>query len=252
MFKHMNIIPLLDHDCKIPLHRQAEELLRKLIRENQFSEGDIFPKETALAMRWGISRNTVRQAINSIVKDGLLERKKKSGTRVCNKKITTDLSNWFSFTHEMENKGVPFKTLKHVVGLVKTNDDIAQRLQIPMGTPVVSLERIRSTDKNPMVYFESYFHPRLGLTGKENFEQPIYEMLDKEFNVIPVYSQEEIRAIVANEKIATLLKIEMDVPVMERKRLVLDAGKRPIEYNICFYRGDCFTYSIEIKRSLEE
>lgn len=252
MFEHMNIIPLLNHDSKIPLHRQAEELLRKLIKENHFREGDIFPKETALAMRWGISRNTVRQAINSMVKDGLLERKKKSGTRICKKKITTDLSNWFSFTHEMEVKGVPFKTIKHEVRVVKSDEDVALRLQIAIGVPLVSLERIRSTDKNPMVYFESYFHPRLGLTGNENFEQPLYEMLDKEYNVVPMYSQEEIRAIVADQKIAALLNIDKNTPVMERKRLVLDAGKRPIEYNICFYRGDCFTYSIEIKRSIEE
>jgi GntR family transcriptional regulator len=74
-------------------------------------------------------------------------------------------------------------------------------------------------------------------------------MLDNEFHIVPVYSQEEIRAIAATEKIASLLGIEKGMPVMERKRLVLDAGRKPIEYNTCYYRSDWFTYSIEIKRT---
>ncbi|WP_291947266.1 GntR family transcriptional regulator [Chitinophaga sp.] len=246
----MNNIPLLDHDSKVPLHLQAEEQLRKLIRDNHFRVGDTFPKETDLAKRWGISRNTLRQAISNLVKDGLLERKKRSGTTVRKKKITTDLANWLSFSHEMEDKGTPFKDLKHEVTIVKANKHVALQLQIPVGTPVVCLERTRSTGRNPMVYFESYFHPRIGLTGNENFKRPLYELLDEEFHTVPVYSQEEIKAIAASEQIAALLKIPAEAPVLERKRLVLDAGRKPIEYNICYYRSDWFTYSIEIKRPI--
>ncbi|MBV8254093.1 MAG: GntR family transcriptional regulator [Chitinophaga sp.] len=243
-------MPLLDHDSKVPLHLQAEEQLRKLIRDNHFRVGDTFPKETDLAKRWGISRNTLRQAISNLVKDGLLERKKRSGTTVRKKKITTDLANWLSFSHEMEDKGTPFKDLKHEVTIVKANKHVALQLQIPVGTPVVCLERTRSTGRNPMVYFESYFHPRIGLTGNENFKRPLYELLDEEFHTVPVYSQEEIKAIAASEQIAALLKIPAEAPVLERKRLVLDAGRKPIEYNICYYRSDWFTYSIEIKRPI--
>lgn len=250
MFEHMNKIPLLNHDSKMPLHRQAEEQLRKLISEKHFKEGDLFPKETDLARRWGISRNTLRQAIHNLVSEGLLERKKRSGTLVKKKKITTDLSNWFSFTHEMELKGMPFNDLFHEVKLLKANSEISKVLAVDAGIKLVCLERIRSTGKKPMVYFESFFHPRIGLTGKENFKQPLYEMLDEEFHIVPVYSQEEIKAIAASEKVAALLQVEKGTPVLERKRLVLDSGRKPIEYNICYYRSDWFTYSIEIKRTI--
>lgn len=246
----MNKIPLLNHDSKMPLHRQAEEQLRKLIREKHFKEGDLFPKETDLARRWGISRNTLRQAIHSLVNEGLLERKKRSGTLVKKKKITTDLSNWFSFTQEMELKGMPFNDLFHEVKLVKANAETAKVFSVDAATKLVCLERIRSTGKKPMVYFESFFHPRIGLTGKENFKQPLYEMLDETFHIVPVYSQEEIKAIAATEKVAALLQVEKGTPVLERKRLVLDSGRKPIEYNICYYRSDWFTYSIEIKRTI--
>ncbi|MGF7230974.1 GntR family transcriptional regulator [Arachidicoccus sp.] len=247
MFEHMNNIPLLNHDSKIPLHLQAEEQLRKLITENHFREGDLFPKEMDLARRWGISRNTLRQAMGNLVNDGLLERKKRMGTTVRKKMITTNLNSWLSFTHEMEDKGVSFKDLINKVSFIKSNQSISKYLQIDAGSSVLRLERVRGTGRNPMVYFESFFHPRIGLTGKEDFKRPLYEMLDESFHIVPVYSQEEIRALVANEKISDLLKIKKGVPVLERKRLVLDSGRRPIEFNNCYYRSDWFTYNIEIK-----
>lgn len=248
MFEHMNKYAQLDHGSRIPLHLQAEQQLRKLIVKNRMKEGDPFPRETDLARRWGISRNTLRQAMSNLVKEGLLVRKKRSGTTVQKKKIITDLGNWFSFTHEMEDKGIPFKDLQHKVTVGKSTVEIARYLQIETAKPVVCLERVRSTTKSPMVYFKSYFHPRIGLTGNENFKQPLYEMLDHDFHIVPAYSQEEIKAIAANEKISVLLNIKPGAPVLERKRLVLDSGRKPIEFNICFYRSDCFTYSIEIKR----
>lgn len=246
----MNKIPLLDHTDTRPLHRQAEAMLRELVKDPIYRKGQLFPKETDLARRWGISRNTLRQAIDKLVHEGLLERKKRSGTRVTDKKISTNLSNWISFTHEMEDKGTPFHNLMLKAELKKTPKPVAHALHIDEGATLICLQRLRSTGKNPMVYFESWFHPRIGLTGKEDFEKPLYEMLDEQFHIVPLISREEIKAIAANQRIADLLKIKTGEPVLERKRLVLDAGKRPVEYNICYYRSDWFTYSIEIKRNL--
>jgi GntR family transcriptional regulator len=249
MFEHMNKIPQLNHDSKVPLHQQAEEELRKLIQHDDYSNGALFPKETDLAQRWGISRNTLRQAINKLVQENLLERKKRTGTRVSKHKITTNLGNWISFSHEMEEKGLIFKNLFIKAEQKKANNEVAGFLQIEPGTSVVCLQRTRSADKNPMVYFESHFHPRIGLSVNENFETPLYELLDHDHNIVPVYSREEIKAIAATDKIAGLLKIKNGDPVLERKRVVLDAGRKPIEFNTCYYRSDWFTYSIEIKRS---
>ncbi|SMD09031.1 GntR family transcriptional regulator [Pedobacter nyackensis] len=246
----MNKIPLLNHDSKIPLNKQAEDVLRSLIQLPEFSNGSLFPKETDLAQRWSISRNTLRQAINNLVKEGLLERKKRVGTRVTKQKISTNLNNWMSFTHEMESMGLSFKNLLLSVEKIAVDEEVGQSLQIHAETEVICLKRVRSTDENPMVYFESYFHPRIGISENENFEKPLYELLDEQYNVMPVYSQEEIKAVAAVGKIAEILKIKEGEPLLERKRLVLDAARRPIEYNVCYYRSDWFTYSIEIKHSV--
>lgn len=244
----MHEIPLLDLGSKMPLNKQAENILRSLILHPDFSNGALFPKETDLAEYWSISRNTLRQAINNLVKEGLLERKKRSGTRVTRQKISTNLNNWMSFTHEMESMGLSFKNILLEVEKRAANDEVALNLQIQAQTEVVCLKRIRSIDENPMVYFESYFHPGIGILADETFEKPLYELLNEKYNCVPVYSQEEIKAIAATKNLAEILKIKEGDPLLERKRRVLDAEKRLIEYNICYYSSDWFTYSIEIKR----
>ncbi|AOW10278.1 GntR family transcriptional regulator [Flavobacterium gilvum] len=250
MYEHLNKLPLLDHDSKIPLHKQVEELLRELIKHPDFKDGELFPKEVDLAKRWGISRNTLRQAIAILVNENLLVRKKGSGTRVSQNRITTNLNNWMSFTHEMEDMGLEFKNLSLKAEMVLASAKVAKHLQLKEGDEVLLLQRTRSIDDSPMVYFESYFHPRIGISADENFEIPLYEILGNKFNVVPVYSQEELKAIAASKRIAGHLKIEKDQPVLERRRVVLDTARKPIEYNICYYRNDWFTYTIEIKRTI--
>lgn len=250
MYEHLKKIPLLDHDSKIPLHKQAEEQLRELIKHPDFKDGELFPKEVDLAKRWGISRNTLRQAIAILVNEKLLERKKGSGTRVSQNRITTNLNNWMSFTHEMEDLGLEFKNLSVHAEMVAASAKVAKHLQINEGDEVLLLQRTRSIDDSPMVYFESYFHPRIGISTDENFEIPLYDILGDKYNVVPVYSQEALKAIAAGKRIAGHLKIEKDQPVFERKRVVLDTARKPIEYNVCYYRNDWFTYTIEIKRTI--
>ena len=250
MSKHIFEIPLINHNDGRPLHLLAEEQLRLLINQPEYQNGKLFPKETDLAKRWGISRNTLRHAISKLVNEGLLERKKRSGTKVAKKRIITNLGNWASFTHEMENQGTPFTTLLLQAESKIPANTITEALELNSDTPLICLQRLRSLDEQPMVYFESWFHPRIGLDLNDDFNRPLYELLNEKYHIIPFISQEEIRAISASEKLASLLNVNLGDPLLERIRKVLDAGRRPIEYNLCYYKSDSFTYRIEIKREI--
>ena len=98
------------------------------------------------------------------------------------------------------------------------------------------------------LYSVSYFHPRVGITGNENFNTPLYELLEKEHDIIVSTSKEKISAISASKKMSLLLDVEKKTPILKRERIVCDLGDRPVEYNIVYYRTDYFTYDIEIKR----
>lgn len=241
---------ILDHDSPIPLHAQAEQLLRKMIELPEYKKGKLLPREVELARLWGISRNTLRQAINKLLMEGILERKAGVGTKVVTKRITTNLDNWLSFTQEMSKKDLPMINFFTKVSIVKANKIVAAVFGIDEGKPVLLLKRLKGLDKTPVVYFESYIHPRIEISPKEDFSTSLYEILENKYHIIPAISKEEIKAEKADKQLAQILKIEENEPVLERIRLVLDIGKKPVEYCYAYYRGDLFTYSIDIKRSI--
>ena len=238
----------IDHSSPIPLHSQVEELLRGMITLKEYQEGAFFPKEVDLSKRLGISRNTLRQATNKLVNEGLLIRKKGVGTTVAKRNVITHLENWHSFTQEMNEQGISFQNFDIRVEKIIPIEKVSDFLKLKDNESVVKLIRLRGTEKGPFVYFESFFHPRIGLNGTEDFTKPLYELLENEYNTVPVKSEEIISAQLANDQIAEYLNIQPKSPVLVRERFVYDPGDRPIEYNIGYYRADKFSYSIVIRR----
>ena len=238
----------IDHESPIPLHVQVEKLIRKLIESPQYQNGKLLPKEIELAKRLGISRNTIRQATNKLEHENLLSRKKGVGTRAVKNTVSTRLNNWLSFSEEMHSKGVEFINFDINVGWVQADAEVAAALHIDEGRKVLKLERLRGVAKGPFVYFISYFHPRVGLTGKEDFTRHLYEIMELEHATIAAISKERISAIAATSDLVKKLNVKKGDPILFRSRVVCDPGDRPIEYNVGFYRGDSFTYEIDIKR----
>jgi GntR family transcriptional regulator len=241
----------LDQNSPVPLHAQIEEYLRGLIVKKEYKSGEKFlPKEVTMSNKLGVSRNTIRQAINKLVHEGLIERKKGVGTKVVTKKISTRLDNWISFTKEMRNQGIEVVNYLVNIALVAVDDEVSEALSISKSKKVWKLEKIRGSKDAKYLYSVSYFHPRVGITGDENFMTPLYELLEKEHDIIVATSKEKLRAIKADSRIASLLDIGKDVAILKRERLVLDIGERPVEYNMVYYHTDYFTYDIDIKRDI--
>jgi GntR family transcriptional regulator len=238
----------IDHKNHVPLHIQTEELLRKLIRSPQYSKGKLLPNEIELAKQLAISRTTLRLAINKLVYEGLLVRKKGVGTKVSNNIVSSKSVNWLSFSQEMAARKIPIKNFELKLKWVKPEENIANFFEIKTDKKVLKMERLRGQPTGPFVYFVSYFHPRIGLTGKEDFLRPLYEILEKDHMVIASLSKEEITARAADKFIAEKLNLEVGSPILVRKRFVYDQGDRPIEFNMGYYRADSFVYSIESRR----
>ena len=223
-------------------------MLRELIEKPEYQNGKLLPNEINLAKKLGISRSTVRQATNKLVYERLLVRKKGVGTKVAKNNITTKLSKWTSFTHEMDEKGMVFRNYSIKVSMVVPDKQIQQLFNIRDGVKVLRMERLKGPESGPLVYFISYFHPRTELTADDDFSKPLYEMLEHEHHIVATVSREGISAILADAKLSKLLQIKVGDPILFRKRVVCDAGDRPIEYNLGYYRADRFTYTIDIER----
>lgn len=240
----------VDHHSAIPLYLQIEEQLRSIIREPDYKKGKMLPNEVDLSKQLGISRNTLRQAINNLVNEGLLIRKKGIGTVAANKSVSSKAQNWLSFTQEMKAQGVEPKNYELHTSWEIPSEDICRFFFIPDDKKILKLERLRGNPDFPFVYFVSYFNPRIGLTGNEDFSRPLYEILEKEYNSVAKVSKEEISAKLSDKFLAKKLEIKTGEPILIRKRFVFDPGGRPLEWNIGYYRADSFIYTLEFERQV--
>lgn len=235
-----------DRNSIKPLHRQAEEILRNLIRQDEYKHGKLLPNEVDMSRQLNISRNTLRQAINQLVMEGLIVRKKGVGSWVSASGIVGKMKNWYSFSQEMRMLGIEVFNFELHVVRKEPSEDVKEFFGFKdESRECLVLERLRGKKEYPFVHFISYFNPDIPFEGDENFSEPLYGLLEKRFGIRVRTSKEELSARLAGETIAEKLRIEASDPVFVRKRFVYDASDVPIEYNIGYYRADSFTYRID-------
>ena len=233
-----------------PLHVIAEEAILAMISSEEYQNGKLLPNEIDLARDLNVSRNTLRQAINKLVFEGKLIRKRGYGTWVSRKTLTSGIKNWMSFSQEMMqlgvkvrnyelhlSTGVPPEEVLNFMGLEREGDCYC-----------LKLERVRGNENFPFVVFESWFNPSIGVSHDDNFALPLYELLEKKYGVIVHTSVEEISAQLAGSALAQKLRASEHDPILKRKRFVYDINGNPVEYNVGYYKADSFTYTITSER----
>ncbi|MGL4852372.1 MAG: GntR family transcriptional regulator [Phocaeicola sp.] len=238
----------IDQKSPTPLYAQIEEQIRLYIHKKELLHGEKLPNELEMAEELGVARSTIRQAMNNLVADGLLVRKKSLGTFVSSKTISSKARNWLSFSQEMAMSGVQTRNYALHVSWQKADEEVAHLFSIEVGTKVLRLERLRGSEENPFVNFISYFNPRIGMTGEEDFTTPLYEILEKHYQRIAKTSIEEIGAQLADEELAEKLETTPGAAILRRKRSVYDTQGEAIEWNIGLYRADSFVYTVESDR----
>ncbi len=238
----------LDHQSPVPLRAQVELLLRKLIRQPEYQKGALLPDEAELAARLGISRGTVRSGISKLVFEGLLDRKAGVGTRVINRNVESGIRAWHSFTREMASKGITVQNFREVYQQAEGTQDAVQALQLDAPKRLWRLDRVRGWDGRPVLHTMSWFHPRLGLKGNEETDQPLYEMIEKTTGVRPHHAREEFLAENADAQTAKLLEVNRGTPLLLRRHTVFDAGNRPFEFAEVRYVSSRFALTLDMRR----
>ena len=239
----------LDHGSALPLHRQAGQLVRGLIRRPEYQGGALLPEEVALAARLGISRGTLRLAIGRLVHDGLLERRAGVGTRVRPQPAESGIGAWRSFSQEMVRKGIRVENYRQDFALTVVEAAAARvSLRIKPPTKIWRLDRVRGWDGQAVLHSRSWFHPRLGLTGREEFSAPLYEVIERETGAIAEKAREEFVAVAANTALAKLLGVKRGEPLLLRSHTVFDAGGRLIEFAQVHYVSARFALTLDIRR----
>ncbi len=208
-----------------------DELLADLV------EGDPVPAERELAARFGVARETVRQALHELLLEGRVQRRGR-GTVVAKPKLTQPLS-LRSYTEGAERMGRKPGRILVTWEDVEATAELASGLEIHMGEPVMHLERVLLAD-NERIGLESTYLPAFRFAGLYDTFDPatsLYAAI-RATGVHFASAEERIETILATPREAGLLLTTTAMPMLHLRRRSLDSQGQPIEVVRALYRGD--------------
>ena len=226
-----------------PLYRQLQKQLREAIQKQVLAPNDSLPAERDLAEDLGVSRITVRKALDGLVSEGLLTRRQGAGTFVA-ARVEKSFSKLSSFTEDMISRGrVPHSTwLSRSEGQVTPEESLT--LGLSPGAPVYRFNRIRYADGAPMA-LEYSTVPAYCMPGPEAVQTSLYEALEKSDHR-PARALQRLRAVLFTAEQADLLGVSPGDPglLIERRGFLRDG--RVVEVTQSYYRGDAYDFVAEL------
>lgn len=236
-------------DSQVSYYRQLYTILRREIIHGVWKPGERMPSEAELITTYGVSRITVRQAFDLLVNDGLVYRRRGSGTYVTVPLIEHGLNRIISFSEDMQRRGLHPGTEVIASCLEPASEDIAARLDMEPGTELAVLERLRLADGEPMSLEKSHLvhHQCHGLLDSDFSLTPLHEVLRERYGIRLARANQAVRAIAADKLLAGRLRVHVGAPLFYIERVSFRQAGIPIEYLQIYHRGDRYVLYNELR-----
>ncbi|WP_253943771.1 GntR family transcriptional regulator [Nocardioides marmotae] len=232
---------LLVTDGRALKHVQVREYVRSLV--TGCAPGSPAPSERELVHRFGVARMTVRQAMDALVVEGLLERIPGRGTFVARPRRTA--SKITGYTEEMNRRGLLAESQTLLARREQAGPGVARALSLSEGDAVIHWRRLRRADAKPMCLEDAYLNEVL-LPGflQSGMPTSLYDALDAR-GLRPTWAEDSITADKATPEEATLLEVETGASVLRHSRRAI-AGEKVVEVSRTVYRADRFTLWVQL------
>jgi len=226
----------------------TNELLRGRLREmvSELRAGTRLPSERDLATEWAVARMTLRAAIDVLVSEGLLERRHGSGTYVAFSPVLRMLG-LTSFSQDMRSRGLVPSSRVLEFRTFEANHTLTEQLQIPAGSPVFAITRLRLGGGEPMaienVRIPVAYAPRLRAT---DLEGSLYEVLAARYKIVASAASVLIEPTLADERSCAILNIDGRQACLRLRMVDADRTGRVVMVATCLYRGDRYQLRAEV------
>lgn len=233
----------------IPLWLQLKHALRDLITFD-LGPGDRIPTEAELCAYYGLSRITVRQAVTSLVDEGLLLRQQGRGTFVRLARREVPLTDPGHFLATAFDAAPPCVIRVHAAETVPCPSWVASRLGIAAGAPVHKIRRLHERDGVPLAIRTCFVPAALApdLLGAD-LRPPLHLVLEQVFGLVAEEAEERLELIRADAFRAGLLQVPEHEPLVLTERIARDAAGRALECARSYYRADCFSFTRRLQRA---
>jgi len=225
--------------------RQTREQVLDLIE--RLDVGDAIPSERQLSTDLGVSRLTVRAALDELVREGYLVRRRGAGTFVSEPKIAQELT-MTSFTDDMRQRGLRPGSRTLEFGVVTAGARLGRLLHVSPATRVILAKRLRLADRETMAIEELHVQEALvpGLDARDLENGSFYELLQSRYGIAIVGGVQTVEPTVTNEEESELLGVPLHAPAFLFERITQSAEGESVEYVRSVYRGDRYRLVSEL------
>lgn len=241
----------INRSSAIPYYVQVRDTIQARIHAGVWQPGDQLPGEPELCRIFAVSRTVIRQALNDLVNKGFLIREKGKGTFVAQPKIRESLVQKLTgFYQDMVEQGhVPTAQILRQES-IPASQKVASYLQISLGTPVITIERLRFVQEIPIQLVTTYIPFSLcpALLDEDLSHQSLYAFLEKTCGVFIARGRRSIEAVPANEHEARLLHVQRGAPLILLDSVSFSSDGNAVEYYHALHRGDRTRFEVELIR----
>ncbi len=230
-----------------PLYLQLQRRIAEAMSTGRLAPGSSLPAERDIAAMTGLSRVTVRKAVEALVASGQLVQKRGSGTFVAAKveRLEQALSLLTSFTEDMERRGKSVESIWLSRAIHSPTPEEVMALGLGAGDRVARLERVRRSDDVPLAIERASLSTQV-LPNPGAVETSLYALLET-LSMRPVRAVQRISAANLGPKDAELLGVVPGAAGLKIERIGYLASGRVVEFTRSLYRGDAYDFAVELK-----
>lgn len=239
----------MEHDHS-PLYARVEAALASDISSGLLPPGGQLPPEDQLIQRFGVSRTTIRKAIENLVSGGWVEIRRGKGTFVAQRKITQELTELTGFVEDMQALGRTPTARLLDKRLVPADAEVARRLAMPPGGMVMRIQRVRLADGVAVSFDETYLPREIGekVAAHDLDAEPIFSLLEDKYESPLTEAEYRLEAVTAVPEVAQALGVSPGSAIFLIERTSYTEGHRPIDYEKLYYRGDLISFVTRLAR----
>jgi len=229
-----------------PAYQRIQKAIRQRIEGGQLKSGDMVASERELARLHRVSLMTARHALAGLEREGVVERRRGSGTFVAPPRI--HFNKLMSYTEQMLARGLAAFSRVIAAKIVEDEQEIAGRLSLPSSSRLVKIERVRHTSEDPFALETCYLPAERfsGLVGEPLAKSSLFSLLEREYSLELAYADEEVDATAADGRIAQFLEVARGSPVLRIRQVIYSSSSTPVIYVVGFYRSE--RHSLVIRR----
>jgi len=226
--------------------RETRERVLELIEA--LAVGDAIPSERQLGVDLSVSRLTVRAALDQLVREGYLVRRRGAGTFVAEPKVQKGTIDITSFSDDMRARGLTPGSRTLELREIPAGARLGRILHVSPSEPVVAVKRLRLADGEPMAIELLHVRAALvpGLTAEDLERHSFYELLVARYELAIVGGTQTVEPTVTSEDESKTLGVPLHSPALLFERVTRSAGGEVVEYTSSTYRGDRYRLVTEI------